>query len=250
MDIDSILAHHLLDHRFTHLFNLGSVPVYFTSHGLFMLLAGAIILAVTLVATRRTGVMSVRFANVFEGAILYVRDEMVRPNLGARGDKYLPYFLTLFFFILVCNLLGMVPHYGRTATANISMTGGMALLTFLLINFSGIREHGVVHYVKSLIPHGLPWWLVPLMFCLEVLGLFTKALALSVRLFANMLAGHIAILVLISLIFLFKNILVAPISVAAAVAISLLEIFVSFLQAYVFTLLTALFVGAAVNPQH
>lgn len=250
MDIDSILAHHLLDHRIAYLFSIGSIPIYFTSHALMMLLAAGSIFVFALWAKRRSSLASVRMSNVLESVVLYIRDEMVRPNLGVHGDKYLPYFLTLFFFILLCNLIGMVPHYGRTATGNIAMTGGMALLTFLLINFSGIREHGLIHYIKSLIPHGLPWPLVPVMFCLEVLGLFTKALALSIRLFANMIAGHIAILVLISLIFLFKNILIAPISVAAAVAISMLEVFVCFLQAYVFTLLTALFVGAAVNPQH
>ncbi len=250
MDIDAILAHHLLDHRYAYLFNVGSIPVYFTAHTVMMLVASAIIFTAVWWGQRRRSVGAVRFSNVLEGLVVYIRDEMVRPNLGQRGDRYLSYFLTLFFFILVCNLLGMVPYYGRTATANIAVTAGMALLTFLLIQFAGIRELGLVHYVKSLVPHGLPLWLVPLMFFLEVLGLFTKALALCVRLFANMIAGHIAILVLISLIFVFNSILVAPVSVVAAAAISLLEVFVCFLQAYVFTLLTALFVGAAVNPQH
>jgi len=250
MDIDHILAHHLLDHKFAHLFTIGSISVHLTAHGIAMLIAGVILFAMLAFAMRRSGRASINLFNFFETMIVYIRDEMVRPNLGKAGDKYLPYFLTLFFFILILNLLGMVPHYGRTATANIAVTAGLALLTFLLINISGIREQGLVHYVQSLVPHGLPFWLVPVIFVLEVLGLFTKALALCIRLFANMIAGHIALLVIVSLIFIFKSIWIAPASVGAAVALSVLEVFVCFLQAYVFTLLTALFVGAAVNPQH
>jgi len=250
MDIDHILAHHLLDHKFAYLFSVGSIPVYLTAHGLMMLLAGFILFGSLWFARRRSGRASINLFNLFEAMIVYTRDEMVRPNLGKAGDKYLPYFLTLFFFILICNLLGMVPHYGRAAMANIAVTAGMAIMTFLLINVSGIREQGAVHYVRSFVPHGLPFWLTPVIFVLEVLGLFTKALALSLRLFANMIAGHIALLVIVSLIFIFKSIWIAPASVGAAVALSVLEVFVCFLQAYVFTLLTALFVGAAVNPQH
>jgi len=161
----------------------------------------------------------------------------------------LSYFLTLFFFILTCNLLGLVP-WGATATGNISVTATLALTTFVLINLAGIRKQGLWHYVQSFIPHGLPFWLIPLMFVIEILGLFTKSFALCIRLFANMIAGHIVMLALISLIFIFKSIWIAPVSVAAAIGVGLLEIFVALLQAYIFTMLTALFVGAAVNPQH
>jgi len=123
-------------------------------------------------------------------------------------------------------------------------------MTFMMINIAGIREHGVIHYLGSYVPHGLPFWLVPLMFVIEILGLFTKAFALCIRLFANMIAGHIVILAFMALIFIFQSVLIAPVSIAAAVGLSLLELFVAFLQAYVFTLLTAVFVGGAVNPQH
>jgi F-type H+-transporting ATPase subunit a len=249
MDIDELLAHHLLDHRLFFLFKVGTIPVYFTVHGMMMLIAIAFLLIILTIARMQAGSVSRGLGNAVEMAIVYIRDEIVRPNLGAAGDKYLPYFLTLFFFILVCNLLGLVP-FGRTATSNIAVTGGMALLTFLLINFAGLREQGVVHYVQSFVPHGLPVALIPLIWFLEVLGLFTKSLALCIRLFANMIAGHVAILVILSLIFLFKSIWMAPISVGAAVAVSALEVFICVLQAYIFTLLTALFVGAAVNPQH
>jgi F-type H+-transporting ATPase subunit a len=249
MDIDHILAHHLLDHRIAYLFKIGPVPVYLTEHGIMMVIAGLILILAAWIARLQSGGLGRGIANFFEMIIVYLRDEIIRPSLGDRGDKYLPYFLTLFFFILTCNLIGIVP-FGKTATSNISVTGAMALTTFLLIIVSGMAEQGPAHYVQSLVPSGLPVLLIPVMFFLEVLGLFTKALALCIRLFANMIAGHIAILVIISLIFLFKSIWVAPVSIAAAVAVSVLEVFICFLQAYVFTLLTALFVGVAVNPQH
>jgi F-type H+-transporting ATPase subunit a len=249
MDIDAILSHHLIDRRIAYLFSVGSFPIYLTMHSLMMLIAAAVLVGAAIVARRQSGQVSTGLGNAFEMVIIYFRDEVVRPNLGAHADKYLSYFLTLFFFILICNLIGLVP-FGMTATSNIAVTGAMALLTFLLVVVSGIWEQGPVHFLKSFVPHGLPFWLVPFIFLIEFLGLFTKALALSIRLFANMIAGHMLILVMLCMIFMFQTLWLAPISVAGAAAISLLEVFVCFLQAYVFTLLTALFVGAAVNPQH
>jgi F-type H+-transporting ATPase subunit a len=249
MDFVEILQHHLLDHKILKLFTLGHTDVYLTTHNLMMIIAGALLFALLLVARRQAGTVSTGWANLFEVFIIYIRDEIVRPNLGDSGDKYLPYFLTLFFFILFCNLLGLVP-FGATATGNIAVTAAMAITTFLMINIAGVRELGFLHYVQTYIPPGLPFWLVPLMFVIEVLGLFTKSFALCIRLFANMIAGHIVILAFMGLIFIFHSIFIAPVSVAAAVGLGLLELFVAFLQAYVFTLLTAVFVGGAVNPQH
>ncbi len=250
MDFVEILEHHLLDHRLAHLFTIGHTSFDLTTHVLMMWIAGLSLLGILLLARSQSRDSSPHgWANLFEVFIVYVRDEIVRPNLGHAGDAYLPYFLTLFFFILICNLLGLVP-FGSTATGNISVTAAMAFTTFLAINLGGIKEHGFFHYLQTFIPHGLPFWLVPLMFVIEVLGLFTKSFALCIRLFANMIAGHIVILAFMCLIFIFHSIFVAPISIAAAVGLGLLELFVAFLQAYVFTLLTAVFVGGAVNPQH
>jgi F-type H+-transporting ATPase subunit a len=249
MDFVEILQHHLLDHKIAKLLTIGHTTIYLTTHSLMMLIASGILLGLLLIARGQSGSVSHGWANLFEIFIVYIRDEIVRPSLGEAGDKYLPYFLTLFFFILFCNLLGMVP-FGATATGNIAVTTGMAITTFMMINILGVRENGFVHYLQTFIPHGLPFWLVPLMFVIEILGLFTKSFALCIRLFANMIAGHIVILAFIGLIFIFKSIFIAPVSVAAAVGLGLLELFVAFLQAYVFTLLTAVFVGGAVNPQH
>lgn len=250
MSFVEILEHHLLDHVHAELVTLGGITFSFTKHMSMMILAMVILIVVFYFATRpgKNGRMN-PIANALEAFIIYIRDEIVRPNLGPSGDQYLGYFLTLFFFILTCNLIGLVP-FGSTATGNISVTLGLALVTFAMINIGGIREHGVIHYLQTFIPHGLPFWLVPLMFVIEVLGLFTKSFALCIRLFANMIAGHIVILAFISLIFIFKTIFIAPVSVGAAVGLGMLELFVALLQAYVFTLLTAVFVGGAVNPQH
>jgi len=249
MDFVEILEHHLLDHKIAKLFTIGHHTVYLTTHNLMMTIASVLLVALLLLARRQSGAVAIGWANFFEVFIVYVRDEIVRPNLGEAGDKYLPYFLTLFFFILLCNLLGLVP-FGATATGNIAVTAAMAFTTFLMINIAGVSELGFVHYMQTYIPHGLPFWLVPLMFVIEILGLFTKSFALCIRLFANMIAGHIVILAFLGLIFIFHSVFIAPISIAAAVGLGLLELFVAFLQAYVFTLLTAVFVGGAVNPQH
>ncbi len=256
MDFVEILEHHLLDHKIARLFTLGHTTFYLTTHNLMMAIASGLLLGLLMVARRQSVSVGTQgagaprgWANFFEMFIVYIRDEIVRPNLGDVGDKYLPYFLTLFFFILACNLLGLVP-FGATATGNIAVTAAMAMTTFLMINIAGISELGFLHYVQTYVPHGLPFWLVPLMFVIEILGLFTKSFALCIRLFANMIAGHIVILAFLGLIFIFKSIFIAPISIAAAVGLGLLELFVAFLQAYVFTLLTAVFVGGAVNPQH
>lgn len=188
-----------------------------------------------------------------EAMAVFIRDGIVLPNMGEKGRKFTPYFCTLFLFILLANICGMVPG-GRSATGNISVTAGLALTTFLLINFTGIYMHGVGGYLKTFVPHGTPAWLVPLIFPLEVLGLLTKTIALCVRLFANMIAGHIILIVLIGMIFIFgaTNMAVGlgvsvPV-VLMSLFINVLEVLVVFIQAYVFTMLTAIFTGAVIDP--
>ncbi len=192
------------------------------------------------------------FQNLFEALIVFVRDDIARPNLGDKYARFLPYLLTAFFFILFCNLIGLVP-FGAAATANIAVTGVLAMFTFFVTQFSGSRDY----WAHVFWPPGVP---VPIKFILipvEVLGLFTKPFALAVRLFANMSAGYLVILSLIGLIFIFTalfgsvvGVLVSPVSVALAVFIYLLKVLVAFIQAYVFTALSALFIGMAVEEHH
>ncbi len=184
--------------------------------------------------------------NMFETLVIYVRDEIARPNLGAKADKYLPYLLTVFFFILVCNLIGLVP-FGATATANVTVTAVLALFTFVITQMAGTKDY----WMHILWPPGIPWFVKPILVPIEILGLFTKPFALAVRFFANMTAGHLVILNLIGLIFLVGGMNPAAGYGTSIPALGLtlfvygLELLVAFIQAYVFTILSALFIGMA-----
>jgi F-type H+-transporting ATPase subunit a len=183
-----------------------------------------------------------------EPVLLFIRDELAVPNFHEEADRYVPFLWTVFFFILFCNLMGLIPG-SATPTGNLSVTAGLALVSFFAIHIAGVRENGVGHYLASIVPP-VPWWLWPLLLVVEIVGIFAKPFALAVRLWANMNGGHIVIMVIMGFIFLFKNFAAAGISVAAATAIYMLELFVALLQAYVFTFLTAVFMGMAAHPQH
>ncbi|MGC4122767.1 MAG: F0F1 ATP synthase subunit A [Myxococcales bacterium] len=190
------------------------------------------------------------FGTLLEILVLFVRDEIARKNIPGHkdADRYTPYLLNAFFFILVMNFLGLIP-YLASATSNLNVTLGLALLTFLVTQGAGIRAAGVGGWLKHLTGgvHPLLW---PIMIPVEFLGLFTKPFALTIRLFANMVAGHIVIFFLLGLIFIMKSVWLAPVSVPFAFAIYLLEIFVALVQAYVFTMLSALFIGMGVAMGH
>lgn len=185
--------------------------------------------------------------NMLEALVVFIRDEVVRPNLPTNKlvDKLTPYFLSLFFFILILNLLGLIPG-GHSATAAIGTTAGLAITTFLVVNYTAFKEAGVRAWLHHLLG-GAPIFLAPIMVPIEIIGLFTKPFALTIRLFANMSAGHIVLLSLVGLIFFFQTMLVSPVSVGFSVFIYCLETLVVFLQAYIFTMLSAVFVGLALG---
>jgi F-type H+-transporting ATPase subunit a len=230
-------------------FELFGVDLSLTKHVVFLWLAATIlIITLSIVARKNTkNKVPKGFGNLVEVFVLFVRDEIVIPNMGKGGLKYLPYLLTNFFFILIMNLLGLIP-YGASATGNVSVTAGLAIIAFVMIQVSAIRAQGFGHYLAHL-TGGVHWALWPIMIPIEVLGLFTKPFALCIRLFANMTGGHIVILALIGLIFVFKSLAVAPVSVAFALGIYMLELFVAFLQAYIFTMLTSLFMGLGMQTE-
>ena len=189
--------------------------------------------------------------HLLESIVLFVRDDMVYAVMGKEhGRRFVPLFLTQFFFILFMNLLGLVwlGSIGGTATANLAVTLGMALTTLFWIHFSGIRAHGFLHHWKNFVPHGLPWFVLPIIIPVEILGMLVKPAALTIRLFANMTAGHLVMLGFFGLVYLFgaKGV---P-ALAMAIAINCLELFVCFVQAYIFTYLSVIFVGASVHPEH
>jgi F-type H+-transporting ATPase subunit a len=187
------------------------------------------------------------FGNGMEAFVLYLRNEVVMPNVGPNGDKFVPFILTLFFFILFANLCGLIP-YGATATGNISVTATLALVTFVVVEIAGMRQQGAA-YLGTIFywPHDVPLAvkmpMTLIMTPVEIVGKFTKPFALAIRLFANMTAGHVVLLALIGLIFTFQSYIIAPAPLAMAVAISMLELFVSLLQAFIFALLAAVFIG-------
>lgn len=252
MELKAILEHHIVDHIWSWV-SLGPLDLPLSRHLLMMGIASLILLVLFPLIIRSRSAALAPFRSLIEIVVLFLRDEVVIPNMGHKGAGYLPYFATLFFFILVLNLIGLVP-YGATATGNLAVTAGLALTTFALINFAGIREQGVIGYFAHIVPKGVPAWLYPLLFPIELIGLLTKTFALCIRLFANMIAGHIVILSFISFIFIFGSfglgigLGVAPVSVGLVLFTLLLELFVAFLQAYVFVFLTAIFTGAAMHP--
>lgn len=184
----------------------------------------------------------------FEPIIIFIRDEVAKPNIGQKYEKFLPYLLTIFFFIWFNNLLGLLPG-AANVTGNLAVTGTLAVFTFIITQINGNR-----HYWKHIFnTPGVPWWLkvpLPIMPVVELIGVFTKPFSLTVRLFANITAGHIIILSLFSLIFIFESFWIGPMSVAFAVFMYFLELFVALLQAFIFTILSAMYFGMAVEDHH
>lgn len=188
-----------------------------------------------------------RWVNMWEALIGFVHDEVVEPNFeGKYANKFMPYFATLFFFILFCNLLGLFPG-SATATGNLAVTGGLAVFTLLGMFVVGIVKQGPLWIVTGIVPHGIPIFLFPLLWVIELMGLLIKPFALTVRLFANMTAGHVVIIIFIYLIMMFQNLWVGIGSVTLSLMIFLLELLVAFIQAYIFASLSAMFIGSSMH---
>ncbi|HEU5186408.1 MAG TPA: F0F1 ATP synthase subunit A [Gemmatimonadaceae bacterium] len=194
------------------------------------------------------------FPNAIEAVSLYMRNEVIMPNVGHHGERYVPFILTLFYFILFANILGLIP-YGSTATGNISVTATLAILSFLMVEWAGMRTLGR-GYINTIVywPHDMPLAMkLPMtliMTPVEIIGKFTKPFALAIRLFANMTAGHVVVLALVGLIFTFGSWWVAGGPFLMALAIMLLELFVAFLQAFIFSVLTSVFIGQIREGAH
>ncbi len=231
-----------------------------TKHVVFIV-AAAIIVALLLISAgsaskkqHATKGRSHGFAGTMEAMALYLRNEVVLPNVGHHGEAFVPFALTLFFFILVCNLFGMLP-YGSTATGNISVTLTLAVITAIVVEVAGIRANGLgylstIFYWNKDLPIVMRVIMFFVMSPVEMVGKISKPFALTIRLFANMTAGHIVLLAIIGLIFTFQSWALAGVPVLLATAISMLELFVSFLQAFIFTLLACVFIGQIREAHH
>jgi F-type H+-transporting ATPase subunit a len=196
---------------------------------------------------KRQGQAPKGLQSLLEPVVMFVRDDVAIPNIGVKYARYIPLLLTMFFFILINNLLGLVPFFpgGFNLTGNIAVTLVLSAITLVVVNVSGNK-----YYWKHIFAPDIPLWLYIIMVPVEIIGVVSKPFALMIRLFANITAGHIIVLSLISLIFIFKTLWVSPASVLFVVFMDTIELLVAFLQAYIFTMLTALFIGMAVEEHH
>ncbi len=234
-------------------FQLFGIDLSITRDIFIMWLVAVVLIILGMIVARgyKKSLIPKGIVNFFEIIIEFVRDEIVKPAIGVGYESFMPYLLTLFFFILFCNLFGLLPlPYLVVATGNIAVTGALAMISFFVIQYSGMKKHGALKYLKNLVPSGMPVMILPIMALIELIGLFTKPFALCVRLFANMVAGHIVIYSLLGLIIIMHTIYVAPVSVGFTLFIELLELLVALIQAYIFTMLTALFIGMARHIEH
>jgi F-type H+-transporting ATPase subunit a len=292
-DAGKVIIEHVsnspIDHPLIHLPTVFGVDLSVTKHVLMLWLVAAVVLVISIVTVRRylrqerpvpTGLM-----NPLEAMVEFVRDTMVEPNVGRKWiNVWTPFVLTVFLFILCANAAGLIPifevlglidrfalhtasdsflnqvlHGGTTATANFNVTAGLAVITFGAIVVAGTKAHGFVQHWINLVPSGLAWPLYILLIPIEILGMFVRPFALTMRLAANMTGGHIAILAMLSFVFLFAQLagqaavgigVGLAFSVPLAVGIMALEIIVVLVQAYVFALLSAVFIGMAIHAHH
>ena len=234
----------------------------FTNHMLMISVASIVMMIVLPWVIRRPQLIPRGFYNIIETICVFIREDVARPFLKDHTDRYIGYLWSMFYFILVLNLMGMVPFNGLVwlitgehnnlygaATANLYVTGALATFSFFLFHIAGIYEKGFMKYFATLSPK-VPWPMMPFMFFMELVSSFVRLFSLAIRLFANILAGHILLSVLLGFIILFKKVFVVGASLGAATAMSMLEIFVAFLQAYIFTFLTAIFIGFAISEEH
>ncbi len=264
-DVGGMILHHTADSHVLELPLIGEVhlptgwylfgiDVSPTKHVVFMLVAATLVFLSMIVAGRQIrrrqaeGRAPRGFGAAIEAMILFVRNDVAIANIGHGGERFAPYILTLFFFILYCNLLGLIP-WGSTPTGNLAVTGALALTAFLTIEISGMVALGPKGYVKTIVmvPPGMKGAgaavMALIMTPVELIGKLVKPFALCLRLFANMTAGHFVILALMGLIFVFGSWLVAGATVAFVLFMMCLELLVAFLQAYIFALLTSVFIG-------
>jgi F-type H+-transporting ATPase subunit a len=230
----------------------GCLDISLSKNSFMLVMSSVLLLVVVLLGSRRDRNQLVPrgpLANFVEMLVLFVRNDIAVENIGEKdASRYTPFLLSVFFFILAANLFGLFP-WMTTATGSLGVTAALAACTFVVTQAAAIRSAGLGGYLKHL-TGGVHWVLWPLMIPVEIMGLFTKPFALTVRLFANMLAGHLVLFFLLGLIFFLGSALVAGLAVPFAVGIYLLELFVAFVQAYIFAMLSAVFIGQGVAMGH
>lgn len=225
------------------------IDISITFHVVMMWIASIFLILLFSLSKRQMGMVPRGMGNLLEAIVLFIKTDILDPYLGKDGMRFAPYLLTAFFFVLVCNLLGLIPGAG-TATSNLAVTSTLAVMTFFIGQSAGIMKKGFGGYMKSFLPPGVPGFVAPLVFLIEFIGVFTKHFALAIRLFANMMADHLIVFTFLGLIIIFKSFLVALLAVPGAVALELLAVLIAIIQAYIFTMLSAVFIGIALAEEH
>lgn len=251
------LMEHLQPHVIIPL-KIGSIDISITNAVVSIWIASALVFLTLTLAGRIGRLIPRGLQNLMETLVSFARQSLILEVLGEEGMSWFPFIATLFFFILYCNLLGLVPKM-FTATSNINVTASLAAVVFICTQGAGIVRHGLVGYGKTFIPKGMPRGimgkvLIGFMIIVEIISQLARPFSLAVRLFANMTAGHMVILVFISMIFMFQGfiakVFVTPMSVVMAVIMMAFEIFVSLLQAFIFAILASIYISLAVHPEH
>ena len=258
--IGSVIMHHISNSEPLVPFTLFGMDMSITKHVIMLWVTGLLVTTAFLLGTRRyrreAHPVPTGFSNGLELIVDFVHNKIAVPNMGRQHARtWSPLLLAFFTLILTANLVGIVPFFdlipgGGTATGNPVVTASLAIITFLAIIVAGSMEHGIVGHWKNLTPPGLPWPVLIILVPIELLSMLVRPFALTMRLAANMTAGHIAMLAILAPIFIMANPWVGIVSVALNVGINFLELIISLVQAYVFTLLTAVFIGAAIHPAH
>jgi F-type H+-transporting ATPase subunit a len=222
-----------------------------------MLIAAFMSCFVILAGGRKRALVPGRFQSVMEVLLGAIRQKLVIDTMGPEGLPYFPFIASLFFFIFFCNIVGVFPlgHYGFTATSNVNVTGTLAIIVFLVVLVTGLKKKGAMGFLKSFAPPGVPVFLLPLIFPVEIISFFAKHFALAVRLFANMFAGHIVLFVFTTgaaVMFLngFFNTILSPFPFVGVVGMLMFEIFVATVQAFIFAILTSLYIGDSLHEHH
>ncbi|HQF53850.1 MAG TPA: F0F1 ATP synthase subunit A [Fibrobacteria bacterium] len=272
-NLSEFILHHIVDSHEWNPTPWGPaipLPAPFSLHVLMLLIGAVLTFLLVRTATKRVRLLPASpVGHMVEVLLLYIRDEVARPNIGKKdGDKWVPFLASCFFFIMVLNLMGLVPAFAG-ATANISVTAALALLVFVVFNVAGMVRNGPFHYVKNLVPSGVPMWVLPILAPIEIISIFIRAFSLTIRLFANMAAGHIMMLVITGLITILGPMvshslegmlgagsnavavtLMAPLPLAFLLFVLVIKVGVCILQAFVFTFLSSLYIGGALHQEH
>jgi F-type H+-transporting ATPase subunit a len=249
-DLNEFIMHHIGDSYEWHIPLLAPIhlPRFLTVHMLMLLIGTVFLLILMLAVYRKQDRVPSGITNFIEMCVVYIRDEIAIPNMGQEeGEKFTPLLCSLFFFILMLNLMGLVPVF-TTPNANINLTAALAFLIFVLMVGGTLVRGGLKGMWRALVPAGIPGWFVPFMFVIEVFLLFVRCVALAMRLFANMLSGHIVVTAFLGLCLL--CVWASPLSFAGAIFFYFLDILKCFLQAFIFILLSAIFIGHMYHPKH